>query len=276
MSAARGPSDSAADPPTRGACRPAQRLWLSLRAAAFYLGMLISTLVVAPLSLMTFPLPFLWRYRFIGQWTRFNLWWLKICCGLSYQLEGAANIPAGNVIIMAKHQSAWETLALQRIFGPQVWVLKRELLWLPLFGWGLAMLEPIAIDRKAGRKAVRQIVEQGTQRLNAGRCVVIFPEGTRVAPGERKRYGLGGALLAEHSGYPVVPVAHNAGEYWSRRSFVKRPGIIRVIIGPPIVSRDKSAAEINAAVEAWIETTMVEITGDDARPTIDPGRARRE
>lgn len=261
MTAMPGPFQLPAGLPPRGDYHGMQRLWLGLRAAIFWLGMLLSTLLFAPLSLLTFPTPFLWRYRFIGQWTRFNLWWLKKTCGLNYRLEGAAYIPAGNVIIMSKHQSAWETLALQRIFGPQVWVLKRELLWLPLFGWGLAMLEPIAIDRKAGRKAVRQVIEQGTQRLKAGRCVVIFPEGTRVAPGERKRYGIGGALLAEHSGYPVVPVAHNAGEYWSRRSFIKRPGIIRVVIGPPIPSRDRRAADILADVETWIESTMARITG---------------
>lgn len=265
MSAVQGPSDPPTPSPSRADYTRAQRLWLGLRAAAFYLGMLISTLLFAPLSLLTFPFPFVWRYRFIGLWTHFNLWWLKTSCGLSYHLEGAAHIPAGNVIIMSKHQSAWETLALQRIFGPQVWVLKRELLWLPLFGWGLAMLEPIAIDRKAGRKAVRQVVEQGTRRLNAGRCVVIFPEGTRVAPGERKRYGIGGALLAEHSGYPVIPVAHNAGEYWSRRSFIKRPGVIRVVIGPPIPSRDRRAADIIADVEHWIESAMTRITSHDSQ-----------
>lgn len=233
---------------------------LVLRAVLFWLGMLVSTAVIAPLSLLTFPLPFVMRYRFIGLWTHFNLWWLRICCGLHYQVEGAEHIPATNAIVMAKHQSAWETLALQRIFGPQVWVLKRELLWVPLFGWGLALLEPIAIDRKAGRKAVRQVVEQGIRRLRAGRWVVIFPEGTRVAPGERKRYGIGGALLAERSGYPVVPVAHNAGEFWRRRSFIKYPGIIRVVIGTPIASAGRPAADIIAEVEEWIESTMLEIT----------------
>jgi 1-acyl-sn-glycerol-3-phosphate acyltransferase len=237
-----------------------QRAVLVLRALAFWFGMLLSTAVIAPLSLLTFPLPFVMRYRFIGLWTRFNLWWLERSCGLRYDVAGTENIPAGNAIVMAKHQSAWETLALQRIFGPQVWVLKRELLWLPLFGWGLALLEPIAIDRKAGRKAVRQVVEQGTQRLRAGRWVVIFPEGTRVAPGERKRYGIGGALLAEQSGYPVVPVAHNAGEFWRRRSFIKYPGVIRVIIGAPIPAAGRPAAQIIADVETWIESTMQTIS----------------
>ncbi|MHB8471469.1 MAG: lysophospholipid acyltransferase family protein [Gammaproteobacteria bacterium] len=265
MSAAQDPPKPSGDSRQRNDYSRAERFRLTLRAGLFWWGMLLSTLLIAPLSLLTFPLPFHWRYRFIGQWARFNLWWLKKTCGLSYQIQGGAHIPARNAIIMAKHQSAWETLALQRIFGPQVWVLKRELLWVPLFGWGLAMLEPIAIDRQAGRKAVRQVVEQGTQRLNAGRWVVIFPEGTRVAPGERKRYGIGGALLAEHSGYPVIPVAHNAGEYWSRRSFIKRPGVIRVVIGPPIQSHDRRAADIIADVEQWIESTMTDITTLDTK-----------
>ena len=226
--------------------------------------MLLSTVVIAPLSLLTFPLPFVMRYRFIGLWTHFNLWWLERSCGLHYQVEGTENIPAGNAIVMAKHQSTWETLALQRIFGPQVWVLKRELLWVPLFGWGLALLEPIAIDRKAGRKAVRQVIHQGIQRLQAGRWVVIFPEGTRVAPGERKRYGVGGALLAAQSGYPVVPVAHNAGEFWRRHSFIKYPGVIRVVVGAPITSAGRPANEIIAEVEEWIESTMLKITNVSA------------
>jgi 1-acyl-sn-glycerol-3-phosphate acyltransferase len=255
---------NAAMPPSRANANPGVRFVLVARAVLFWLGMLLSTVVVAPLSLLTFPLPFVMRYRFIGLWAHFNLWWLERSCGLHYQVEGAENIPAGNAIVMAKHQSAWETLALQRIFGPQVWVLKRELLWVPLFGWGLALLEPIAIDRKAGRKAVRQVIDQGIQRLRAGRWVVIFPEGTRVAPGERKRYGVGGALLAAQSGYPVVPVAHNAGEFWRRRSFIKYPGVIRVVIGAPIASAGRSATDIIAEVEDWVESTMLKITGSPA------------
>jgi 1-acyl-sn-glycerol-3-phosphate acyltransferase len=220
----------------------------------------ITILLFAPLSVLTFPFPFNTRYQFITQWARFNLWWLDKTCRLSYQVSGEENIPTTNAIILCKHQSAWETLALQRIFPPQIWLLKRELLWIPFFGWGLAMLEPIAIDRKSGKKAMRQLLEQGVARLQAGRWVVIFPEGTRIAPGKKGRYAPGGALLAESSGYPVVPVAHNAGEFWPRRGFLKQPGIIQVIIGPVIVSKGKSAAEINAAVETWIEEKMQEIS----------------
>jgi 1-acyl-sn-glycerol-3-phosphate acyltransferase len=231
-----------------------------LRSSLFLLGMGITILLFAPLSVLTFPFPFNTRYQFITQWARFNLWWLDKTCRLSYQVSGEENIPTTNAIILCKHQSAWETLALQRIFPPQIWLLKRELLWIPFFGWGLAMLEPIAIDRKSGKKAMRQLLEQGVARLQAGRWVVIFPEGTRIAPGKKGRYAPGGALLAESSGYPVVPVAHNAGEFWPRRGFLKQPGIIQVIIGPVIVSKGKSAAEINAAVETWIEEKMQEIS----------------
>jgi len=232
---------------------------LVIRSLLFSCGMGISLLAFAPLSVLTFPFPFKARYLFITQWARFNLWWLEKTCRLSYQVSGRENIPASNAIILCKHQSAWETLALQRIFPPQIWLLKRELLWIPLFGWGLAMLEPIAIDRKAGKKAMRQLLEQGAARLQAGRWVVIFPEGTRMAPGKKGRYAPGGALLAENSGFPVVPVAHNAGEFWPRRGFIKRPGVIQVVIGPVIASKGKSAAEINAATEEWIENKMREI-----------------
>lgn len=236
-----------------------------LRSLLFTLGQVLSTLVFAPLSVMTFPLPYLWRYRFITQWTRFNLWWLEKTCGLRCRVSGAEHIPAGTGIIFCKHQSAWETLALTCIFPPQVWVIKRELLWIPFFGWGLAMLEPIAINRKSGRRAVRQLVDQGRQRLEEGRWVVVFPEGTRVAPGEKKRYGIGGAVLAEQSGHPVIPVAHNAGLFWPRHGFLKRPGTIDVVIGPAIDPRGKTPEEITAAAAAWIEATantLIENAGD--------------
>lgn len=233
---------------------------LVLRSLLFSLGMGISILVFAPLSVMTFPFPFVLRYRFITQWARFNLWWLKKTCNLGYTVSGTENIPAENAIILCKHQSAWETLALQRIFPPQIWLLKRELLWIPFFGWGLAMLEPIAIDRKSAKKAMRQLIDQGTERLRNGRWIVIFPEGTRIAPGIKGRYAPGGARLAKHSGYPVVPVAHNAGEFWPRRGFIKRPGKIKVVIGPAIESRGITVEEINAAAETWIEDTMRKIS----------------
>jgi len=232
----------------------------ALRSLLFNLVMFSSVLVYAPLSLLTFPLPPLARYRFISQWARFHVWLLGALCGLRYRVEGREHLPRpGTAIILAKHQSSWETLAFQEIFPPQVWVLKRELLWLPLFGWALAMLNPIAIDRGAGRKAVKQIVDQGRQRLQTGRWVVVFPEGTRMSPGQHRRFGIGGAALAAESGYPVVPVAHDAGHYWPRRGFLKTPGTIRVLIGPAIDSRGKSAEEINRLAEAWVSDAMAQL-----------------
>lgn len=231
-----------------------------LRSLLFMFGYVVSTLVFAPLSVMTFPLPFQARYAFISQWARFNLWWLRVICGLSFSVEGQENIPQQNGIILCKHQSAFETLALQSIFPPQVWLLKRELLWIPFFGWGLAMLEPIAIHRGAKQQALMKLINDGIKRLQDGRWVVIFPEGTRLAPGEERPFALGGALLAERSAYPVVPVAHNAGEYWPKRSFIKRPGVIRIVIGPVIDTHGRTAKEINSLAKTWIDVKMREIS----------------
>ena len=232
---------------------------LILRSIIFNLGMALSTIVMAPLIPLMFILPYGVRYPYLRQWSRFNIWWLRIACGLDYQVKGRENIPEGPAVVLAKHQSAWETLALQQILPPQTWVLKKELLWIPLFGWGLAATRPIAIDRKAGKRAIKQVVEQGKERLAAGIWLVIFPEGTRVLPGARGRYAKGGAILAEKSGYPVLPVAHNAGEYWPKNGFIKRPGTITLSIGPVIESKDKRAEEIIGATEAWIEGEMAEI-----------------
>lgn len=161
---------------------------------------------------------------------------------------------------MAKHQSTWETIFLHQYLPPVAWVIKRELLWLPFFGWGLALLRPIAINRRAGASAVKQVIRQGVEHLRQGQWVLIFPEGTRVAPGIRKRYGMGGAVLAEHSGHPILPVALNAGEFWPRGCFLKRPGTVQVAFGPLINSEGRSAQELNQQVEHWIETTMQEIS----------------
>ncbi len=234
---------------------------MRLRSALFNLILWLSVLVYAPLSLLTFPLPLRWRYGFISRWSRFHIRLLKLLCGLDHRVEGKERLPHGPAILFAKHQSTWETLAFQMIFPPQTWVLKRELLWIPLFGWALALLRPIAINRGAGRRALAQIVEQGRARLAAGIWVVIFPEGTRVAPGHKRRYRIGGALLAAETGYPVVPVAHDAGSYWPRRGFLKKPGTIRVAIGPIIEGRGRSAEEINRLAEEWIESAMTQLEG---------------
>ena len=225
-----------------------------LRSLLFYLGMACTTVIFTLLGLILFPLPFKFRYAVITQWTRFNLWWLKLTCGLSYEVIGKENIPSQAAIIMSKHQSAFETLALQLIFPAQVWILKRELLWIPVYGWGLASMQPIAIDRGSAIKSFRQIVEQGSARLARGLWVVIYPEGTRVAAGDKQTYLPGGGMLASQSKVPVIPVAHNSGYFWPRKSFVKYPGTIQISIGPAISSTGKSAKVITQEVEQWIES----------------------
>lgn len=169
-------------------------------------------------------------------------------------------MPSSNCIILCKHQSAWETIALRALLPPeQTWVLKRELLWVPFFGWALAPLRPIAIDRKTGRRAIRQLIKEGKYRLGQGRWIVIFPEGTRVAPGQRKPYERGGGILAQKSGYPVLPIAHNAGVFWRRRDINKYPGRIDVVIGRPLDTKGLSSADITRRVEDWIETTVARL-----------------
>ena len=245
--------------------RDAQSASMMFRSALFALGQVLSTLLFSPLALAAFVLPYRIRYRVVMQWTFLNIWWLEVTCGLRYRVEGLENIPERATIVLCKHQSTWETLILPRYFSPQTWVLKRELLRLPFFGWGLATLRPIAIDRAAGRTALDQVVEQGRRRLAEGIWVVVFPEGTRVAPGVQRRYRLGGAVLAEKTGQPVVPVAHNAGDYWPRRGFLKRPGTIRLVIGEPIESAGRSAVEINARAAEWIESTVIALREDARR-----------
>ncbi|MDH5393222.1 MAG: 1-acyl-sn-glycerol-3-phosphate acyltransferase [Gammaproteobacteria bacterium] len=231
-----------------------------LRSSLFWLVFLVSTIIFAPLSLLTFPFSVLNRYRFIILWSRFNIWWLKLTCGLKFEVIGKENIPEGGMIFLAKHQSTWETMAFQQILPPHVWVLKRELFKIPFFGWGLKMLKPIAIDRTAGRRAVDQLVDQGIKKLASGWSVMIFPEGTRVLPGKEVRYKLGGSILSSQANYPVVPIAHNAGEFWPKHSYIKWPGTISVVIGEPINAYGRKPEEINQQIHQWIETQMTVIS----------------
>ncbi|MFO7592542.1 MAG: lysophospholipid acyltransferase family protein [Pseudomonadota bacterium] len=231
-----------------------------LRAIFFYLGIYSFLFFIVVTSPLLIFLPYRWRYYHLTRWGRFSIWWLKVTCNLTYKVEGLENIPDSPTIVLAKHQSAWETIALQEILPRQTWVLKRELLWLPIFGWGLALMYPVAIDRKAGKKALKQVIEQGTRRLKMGLWLIIFPEGTRTAPGERKRYAIGGAMLAQKSGFPVLPVCHNAGEFWPKNNLLKKPGTISLVIGEPISPSNMRANEINEQVEEWIEKTYQRIT----------------
>ena len=234
---------------------------LFLRACLYLLFQIAVTPAFWIIALLTFPFSRLTRYRIISTWSRLMTRAATVICGVRYRVIGAENIPRVPCVILSKHQSAWETMALQTIFPPQVWVMKRELLWIPFFGWGLAMLWPIAIDRGSGSKALRQMAEQGRERLKAGFYIVIFPEGTRVAPGQRGAYHPGGAWLAVKTGALALPVAHNAGECWRKNAFIKRPGLITVSIGKPIASAGLSAAELNQRIENWIESEMPKLNG---------------
>ncbi len=224
-----------------------------VRSSLFVLALILITPPYALIALATLPLPRMARYRIISGWSCCVIFLAKIILGIDWRVEGVEHLPQRPAVILAKHQSAWETMAFQLIFPPQVHVLKRELLWIPFFGWGLALMSPIAIDRKRGLAALRAMASKGAQRLAQGFWVVVFPEGTRVAPGERRAYQPGGAWLAAAAGAPVVPVAHNAGLLWPRYAFLKRAGTVTVRIGPAIEPAGRDPATINRLAEAWIE-----------------------
>ncbi len=227
-----------------------------IKSFIFFSIMVISAILFSIPAVLSFPLPYEKRYAFIRQWARFNIWILGKTCGLTFEIKGVENIPDQASIILSKHQSTWETFALQLVFPQQIWVLKKALLKVPFFGWALSLLEPIAIDRSIRKKAMEQILDQGKQRLNNNRWVVLFPEGTRIAPGKRGKYKLGGARLAEHTGKLIVPVAHNAGEFWPKHQIMKKAGVITLSVLPAINPKGKTAAEIGQLVETAIENEM--------------------
>jgi 1-acyl-sn-glycerol-3-phosphate acyltransferase len=230
-----------------------------IRSTLFVLVSSLITIFSTSLGMVGFCLgarPMIRHRLVVGTWVPAMLWAVRVLLGIRYRVIGAENIPAGPAVIASKHQSAWETIGLQAIFPPLCYVLKRELLWIPFLGWGLAAIQSIAINRKAGKDALSQVVEQGRERLKNGVWVAVFPEGTRVAPGVRGRYRPGGAFLAKRAGVPIVPVAHNAGEFWRRNAFLKHPGEILVSIGPAIGVKGVKAEEINRRAKDWIEGEM--------------------
>jgi len=237
---------------------------LFLRSLLFWFGFIINVIVFGLLIVFLFFTPSSFRLKIARLWSHTNNFLLKIFCGIDFKVKGQENLNVKTAIILSKHQSTWETLALHS-FTPYVrWVFKRELMYIPVFGWALALTDPIAINRGAGRVAIKQLIDEGSEKLNQGKWMVLFPEGTRTAPGKTHKYKIGGALLAEKSGYPVIPVAHNAGEFWPRHSFIKWPGTISVVIGPAIETQGRSADEINKDVFNWIETAMKGIS-DESR-----------
>ncbi len=231
-----------------------------LRSLLFNLYMVGSACAFGAFMGLCFFLPHRMQFSLARTWARGLLWVLARLCRLTFTVEGHERIPAGNHIIMSNHTSTWETVALFVIFPPQVWVLKRELLWLPLVGWGLKRLKPIAINRGAGHRAVNQVVEQGKERLADGLWVIIFPEGTRVVAGETRKFGVSGALLASASQKLVVPLSHNAGAFWPRRGILKKPGTIRVVIGEPIAPSGKEVRSLNDEIRTAIDAGLARIS----------------
>jgi len=232
-----------------------------IRSILFFILHSVSAVLFSCIGVLLWPLPFKWRYAVVSQWAKKNIWLLAKICDVHLEVEGKHNIGEEPAVIICKHQSAWETLALQAVFPPQVWVLKRELFWIPFFGWGLASLNPIAIDRKAGRKALTQVIEQGLDRLSSGAWVVVFPEGTRIEKGYIGRFGIGGARLAVETGYPVIPVAHDAGKAWPKHGFLKYPGVIKMVIGEKISSNNIAAGDLNQQLFDWMESQMTQLEG---------------
>ena len=233
-------------------------VWLRSLLFQFYFfgSVCIAAMLIFFCSLFPYPVRF-WIAR---AWSRSMLFMGKALCGLDYVFEGLENIPDEPSVIMIKHTTVFEAYAQMVIFPPQTWVVKRELQWIPFFGWGLAAMKPIAINRGAGHSAVKQVIDKGMARLAEGIWITIFPEGTRVGRGETKRYGVSGAALAKAAQCPLVPVAHNAGDLWARRGLKKMPGLIRFCVGPPIMPGDRSPKETNVLVQDWVEAKMREIS----------------
>jgi len=227
-------------------------IWF-FRSVLFAIGQITTLILFSVFGQLTRPFSFATRYAFMHRWARFVVVWVKWTCGVTYRVHGADTIDTKQAgLILARHESAWETFAFQAIFPRQAYVLKKELLKVPFFGWGMALLNPIAIDRGAGRKALNQLVNEGKDRLAHGDWVVVFPEGTRMPAGELGKINIGGAMLASKAKAPVYLVAHNAGEFWPKNSFIKRPGCIDVYVSEPIDVAEMSASQINQQVESWL------------------------
>jgi 1-acyl-sn-glycerol-3-phosphate acyltransferase len=230
-----------------------------IRSIVFALAQAVFTLAYALVSPFILPFGQQTRNRVLAGFAPGMLWLLKVICGIRMEVRGLENIPKRACVVLSKHQSAWETLALQLVLPPHAWVAKRELLWIPFFGWLLALSSPIALNRGKTKAAMKELLQKGKAKLAQGLSIVLFPEGTRIPYGQRGRYKIGGALLASHARVPVLPVAHNAGKFWGRNAFIKKPGTIVMVIGPIIETDGLSAEEINSRTETWIEGEMTRL-----------------
>ncbi|WP_185181555.1 1-acyl-sn-glycerol-3-phosphate acyltransferase [Mycoavidus sp. B2-EB] len=246
---------------------PAQPFGILLRSLLFSLYLVIFTIPYALACFLVFPLMNAQRrYAMIAAWCRVTLWMLRFLNGITYHLEGFNNLPNGPAVLLSKHQSAWETLAFPALLPrPLCFVFKRELVFIPFFGWTLGMLKMVQIDRRKGHSAFASMLRQGRARLAEGAWVIMFPEGTRTPVGTRGQYKVGGAHFAVSAGVPVIPIAHNAGYVWPRNSFIKYPGVVTVSIGKPIPTIGRTPAEVNAEVETWIETEMQRLAAINQR-----------
>jgi len=234
-------------------------IWL--RSLLFQIFFFVSVCLHALAITLLFFMPYRFLFGIARLWGKSMLFVGKYLCGLDYVVEGRENIPDEASVIMIKHTSTLETYWHVTVFPKTAWVIKREVMWVPLLGWAMKlMLDPIFINRGAGRSAVKQVITDGKKKLDAGIWVTIFPEGTRVPPGETRRYGVSGAALARDAGCKIVPVAHNAGDFWGRRSIIKRPGKVRFCIGPPVDAAGRDPKETNLIVQEWVETKMLEIS----------------
>ena len=234
---------------------------LTLRSLLFTTWVFATAILGGSLELLIFWAPHRWQWAVARAWANGNLWAGRFFCGLDVVTEGSENIPAETSVALIKHTTAMETYWQIAALPPQTWVLKKELVLIPLFGWGVGLImKPITIDRKAGASVVKQVIAQGKNRIERGLWLTIFPEGTRMPPGETKRYGISGAAVAAETGCPVVPVAHNAGDFWPKRGLRKYPGKIRFCIGPAIDPTGCTPKEINELAQTWIENKMLEIS----------------
>ncbi|HEY0584625.1 MAG TPA: lysophospholipid acyltransferase family protein [Pseudoduganella sp.] len=230
---------------------------LFLRSALFMVLMVIATIIWSGVCMLAAPLPYNKRYFVTSRWNVFIVWCAKWICGINYQFKGYENFPDAPAIILSKHQSAWETIfLLANLPRPLVFVFKKEILYIPFFGWGIALLRMIPIDRKQGKNAFKSVVAHGKRRLKDGQWIIMFPEGTRIPVGQQGKYKSGGTRLAVETGAVVVPIALNSGECWPKNSFIKKPGTVTVSVGKPISSEGKSPDELMEQVEQWIESEM--------------------
>jgi 1-acyl-sn-glycerol-3-phosphate acyltransferase len=244
------------------------RVNLFIRSLVFFIYSTIAITIYSIIVVCSFPFPLRYRYALIRYFCYVYINVLRVICGINYVVEGLENIPKDRCgIVLCKHQSAWETFFMPIIFNEPAVIIKRELLWVPFFGWGLAAAEPIAINRSEKSGAMQQVITKGRKCLEEGRWVLVFPEGTRVPAGKVGHYKLGGARLAAATGYPVIPVAHNAGRVWPRRGFIKKPGTVTVVVGPMMETEGRTPEDILDSAKRWIESTVLRIDGLVKKPT---------